>query len=148
MTQTLKNSSKAFKRLLRAASRRTFIRRFFGAIAGAGAVSAGAATLASEAQAAAPRAAMPGERRAIDPYLGEIMMTGFNFAPVGWTLCDGQLLTIASNSALFSLLGTTYGGDGRTTFGLPDLRGRVPMHHGSGPGLTPRVIGERGAPKK
>lgn len=71
-------------------------------------------------------------------------MFGFNWAVRGWANCDGQLLPIAQNSALFSLLGTTYGGDGRTTFGLPDMRGRVPMHHGNGPGLTPRRIGERG----
>jgi len=79
-----------------------------------------------------------------DPTIGEITMFGGNFAPRSWALCDGQLLPIASNSALFSILGTTYGGDGRTTFGLPDLRGRVPMHAGSGPGLTPRSLGEKG----
>lgn len=63
-----------------------------------------------------------------EPFLAEIRMVGFNFAPRGWALCDGQLLPINQNQALFSLLGTTYGGDGRTTFALPDLRGRVPMH--------------------
>ena len=68
-------------------------------------------------------------------------MFGGNFAPRGWALCDGQLLTISGNQALFSLLGTIYGGDGRTTFGLPELRGRAPMHKGTGPGLTPRNIG-------
>jgi len=66
-----------------------------------------------------------------------------NFAPSGWALCDGQLLAISQNDALFSLLGTIYGGDGRTTFGLPDLRGRLPMHTGSGPGLTPRNLGQK-----
>jgi microcystin-dependent protein len=68
-----------------------------------------------------------------------------NFAPQGWAFCDGQLLSVASNNALFSLLGTIYGGDGRTTFGLPDLRGRIPIHAGSGtgPGLTPRPLGAR-----
>lgn len=65
-----------------------------------------------------------------------------NFAPRGWALCDGSLLAISTNTALFSILGTTYGGDGRTTFALPDLRGRLPMHPGNGPGLTPRVLGE------
>ncbi len=80
---------------------------------------------------------------ATDPFLGEIQAFGFNFAPRGWAKCDGQLLQIATNTALFSLLGTIYGGDGRTTFALPDLRGRVPMHHGTGPGLTNRVIGAR-----
>ncbi|AUS07266.1 phage tail protein [Tamlana carrageenivorans] len=66
-----------------------------------------------------------------------------NFAPRGWAFCDGQLLAISQNQALFSLLGTTYGGDGRTTFALPDLRGRVPMHAGNGPGLTPRTQGAK-----
>lgn len=78
-----------------------------------------------------------------EPFIGEIRLFGFNFAPRGWALCDGQLLDIASHSALFSLLGTTYGGDGRTTFGLPDLRGRVAVHKGSGPGLTTRNMGQK-----
>ena len=76
-------------------------------------------------------------------YIGEIRMFGGNFAPRNWALCDGQLLAISQNSALFSILGTTYGGDGRTTFGLPDLRGRIPMHPGNGPGLTPRQLGQK-----
>ncbi|MEJ8562107.1 tail fiber protein [Yoonia sp. GPGPB17] len=79
----------------------------------------------------------------MEPFIAQIMLFGGNFAPRGWAFCDGQLLPIASNSALFSILGTTYGGDGRTSFGLPDLRGRVPMHAGTGPGLTPRQIGQR-----
>ena len=66
-----------------------------------------------------------------------------NFAPRSFAMCDGQLLAVSQNEALFSLLGTIYGGDGRTTFGLPDLRGRVPIHFGNGPGLTPRSIGSR-----
>ena len=70
-------------------------------------------------------------------------MFGGNFAPRGWALCDGQLLSISQNDALFSIIGTIYGGDGRTTFGLPDLRGRVPMHSGNGPGLTPRPLGQK-----
>jgi len=77
-----------------------------------------------------------------DPILGEIKMVGFNFAPRGYAFCEGQLLPINQNSALFSLLGTTYGGDGRTTFALPDLRGRFPMHAGNGPELTNRPMGE------
>jgi microcystin-dependent protein len=77
-----------------------------------------------------------------EPFLGEIRMVGFNFAPRGWALCNGQLMSIAQNTALFSLLGTTYGGNGQTTFALPDLRGRAPLHQGQGPGLTPRTIGE------
>jgi microcystin-dependent protein len=78
-----------------------------------------------------------------EPFLGEIIMFGGNFAPRGWAFCDGQLLAINSYTALFSILGTMYGGDGRTTFGLPDLRGRVPMHKGNGPGLTPRNLGQK-----
>ncbi|MDH3530890.1 MAG: tail fiber protein [Acidobacteriota bacterium] len=80
----------------------------------------------------------------MDPFLGQIQAFGFNFAPRGWALCNGQLLPIAQNTALFSLLGTTYGGDGRTTFNLPDLRGRVSLHYGSGPGLSTRPIGQKG----
>lgn len=80
----------------------------------------------------------------MDPFLGEIIMFGGNFAPRGWALCDGQLLPISQYSALFSILGTTYGGDGRTTFALPDLRGRVSMHPGHGPGLSNRRLGEKG----
>jgi microcystin-dependent protein len=79
----------------------------------------------------------------MDPYIGEIRMFAGNFAPRGWAFCNGQLLAIAQNTALFSLLGTMYGGDGRTNFALPDLRGRVPMHFGQGPGLTPRTQGEQ-----
>ena len=81
--------------------------------------------------------------KAQEPFIGEIVMFAGNFAPRGWALCDGQLLPIAQNTALFSILGTTYGGDGRTTFGLPDLRGRVAMHAGNGPGLTNRPLGQK-----
>jgi len=76
------------------------------------------------------------------PFLGEIELYGFNFTPRGFASCNGQLLPIAQNTALFSLLGTIYGGDGRTTFGLPDLRGRTPMHFGQGAGLSNRSIGQ------
>lgn len=76
--------------------------------------------------------------------IGEIRMFGGNFAPRSWALCDGQLLSINQNQALFSILGTTYGGDGRTTFGLPDMRGRVSMGEGHGPGLTNRRLGAKG----
>jgi len=79
-----------------------------------------------------------------DPFIGEIKMVGFNFAPRGWTFCNGQLLPISQNTALFSILGTTYGGDGRTTFGMPNLQGRSPMGAGRGPGLTQRRLGESG----
>jgi microcystin-dependent protein len=80
----------------------------------------------------------------MDPFLGQIQPFGFSFAPRAWAKCDGQLLPIASYSALFSLLGTTFGGDGRTTFGLPDLRGRSIVHTGHGPGLSTISWGERG----
>ncbi|MGZ8186418.1 MAG: phage tail protein, partial [Methylobacter sp.] len=79
-----------------------------------------------------------------EPFIAEIKMFGGNFAPRGYAFCNGQLLSIAQNTALFSLLGTTYGGDGKTTFGLPNLQGRIPMHPGNGAGLTPRVLGEQG----
>jgi len=79
-----------------------------------------------------------------EPFLGEIRLVAFTFAPRGWAFCHGQLLPISQHTALFSLLGTIYGGDGRTTFALPDLRGRVPIGAGTGPGLTPRSLGERG----
>ncbi len=78
-----------------------------------------------------------------EPFIGEIRMFAGNFAPRGWAFCDGQLLAVSGNDELFSLLGTIYGGDGRTTFGLPDLRGRLPMHTGDGHGLTPRPIGSK-----
>src|ERR1041385_1895796 len=76
------------------------------------------------------------------PFLGAICMFGFNFAPRGWAFCNGQILSIAQNTALFSLLGTTYGGNGQTTFALPDLRGRVPVGTGQGPGLPSIQLGE------
>lgn len=77
-----------------------------------------------------------------DPYVGEIRAFGFNFAPRDWAQCNGQLLQIRQNTALFSILGTNYGGDGKNTFGLPDLRGRAPLNAGEGPGLTWRELGE------
>ena len=78
-----------------------------------------------------------------EPFIAQVMMFGGNFAPRGWAFCDGQLLPISQNTALFSLIGTFYGGDGRTTFALPDLRGRFPMHEGQGAGLSSRVQGAR-----
>ena len=77
-----------------------------------------------------------------DPFLGEVRMFGGSFAPRGWWACNGQLLSIAENDALYSLLGTTYGGDGITTFGLPDLLGRAPIHQGQGPGLSNYTLGQ------
>lgn len=75
--------------------------------------------------------------------IGEVILFAGNFAPRGWALCNGQLLSVSQNQALFSILGTTYGGDGRTTFGLPDLRGRVAISQGTGPGLSTRKLGAR-----
>jgi len=83
-------------------------------------------------------------RNGSDDYIGQIVWGGWNFAPRGSTMCNGQLLAASSNEALFSLLGTTYGGDGRTTFGIPEMRGRVAVHAGRGPGLTNRQLGETG----
>ncbi|MCP3919602.1 MAG: phage tail protein [bacterium] len=79
----------------------------------------------------------------MEPFIGQIIQFAGNFAPRKWALCDGSLLSISQYQALFSILGTTYGGDGRTTFALPDLRGRFAMHPGSGPGLTTRHLGEK-----
>lgn len=79
-----------------------------------------------------------------EPFLAEIRIFAGNFAPRGWAFCNGQLLPIAQNTALFSLIGTYYGGDGRTTTALPNLQGRAPMHPGRGPGLTSRRLGEKG----
>src|SRR6476620_8781662 len=80
----------------------------------------------------------------MDPFVAEIRIFPFNFAPKGWAWCDGQLLPISQNTALFSLLGTTYGGDGKSNFALPDLQGSAPMHPGQGPGLSLHDLGETG----
>lgn len=80
----------------------------------------------------------------MDPFLAEIRIFPFNFAPKGWAWCDGQLLPLSQNTALFSLLGTTYGGNGKSNFALPDLQGRTPMHPGQGPGLSLHDLGETG----
>ena len=79
-----------------------------------------------------------------DPFVAEIRIFPFNFAPMGWAWCNGQIVPIRQNTALFSLLGTTYGGDGKSTFALPDLQGRAPMHPGQGQGLSPHDLGETG----
>lgn len=78
----------------------------------------------------------------MDPFVGEIRILGFSFAPVDWAYCDGQQMPISQYQALFAILGTTFGGNGTTTFGLPNMQGNAPMHWGSGPGLTPRTLGE------
>lgn len=82
--------------------------------------------------------------QATDPFLGQLMLVPYNFAPRGWAFCNGQILAIVQHTALFSLLGTTYGGNGQTTFALPDLRGRVPMGAGQGPGLSDYSLGQQG----
>src|SRR3981081_953895 len=84
---------------------------------------------------------------AIEPFIASIFMFGGNFAPKGYAFCNGQLLSIAQNTALFSLLGTTYGGNGQTTFALPDFRGRVPIHAGQGPGLAAYLQGDSAGPE-
>ncbi|GJM23365.1 MAG: tail Collar domain-containing protein [Planctomycetota bacterium] len=101
-----------------------------------------AATLALASFSALAPEASPA-RFGNDPFIGEVALFAGNFPPRGWAFCDGQLLSIPQNSALFSILGTTYGGDGRSTFALPDLRGRVAVHPGTGPGLTTRKLGQR-----
>jgi microcystin-dependent protein len=100
--------------------------------------------LITAAMLLAPASALRPAEAAVDPLQGEIIMFAGNFAPRGWALCNGQILAVSQNAALFSLLGTTYGGDGRISFGLPDLRGRVAMHPGRGPGVTARRLGEKG----
>jgi len=101
-------------------------------------------TIAAALTGALMAVAAPSAQAGMDDYLGEIMTVGFNFCPRGTLEADGRLLPIAENTGLFALLGTMYGGDGRTTFALPDLRGRVVVGTGQGPGLTDRRQGERG----
>ncbi len=102
------------------------------------------AMLAVTAAIGSAIAFQPREAVASEPFLAEIRIFAGNFAPSGFAKCDGQLLPISQNTAVFSLIGTIYGGDGETTFALPDLRGRVPVHQGSGPGLQPIQLGQRG----
>jgi microcystin-dependent protein len=104
----------------------------------------GGVLLGTTAAAATLAGAVPASAMGEQPYYGEIRMFAGNFAPVGWHFCDGQLLSISEYDVLFQLIGTTYGGDGETTFAVPDLRGRVPVHRGQGPGTSPRLIGEMG----
>src|SRR5882724_7360050 len=78
-----------------------------------------------------------------EPFVGEIRMFGGNFAPAGWAFCQGQLMAISENETLFNLIGTTYGGDGQSTFGIPDLQGRIPIHMGTGGGLSNYQIGQK-----
>jgi microcystin-dependent protein len=117
-------------------TRRSLLKRLTGVVAGS--------FLAGPLQALLGRAtpAAAGTLSSGDPFVGEIILAGFNYAPLGYARCDGQLLPISQNTALFSLLGITYGGDGQSTFALPDLNGRVPIGAGQGPGLTNRYLGE------
>ena len=101
------------------------------------------ATGAADAALLIAAAPLPALAQASDPFLGQVMCAGFNFEPRGWAELNGQLLSIAQNTALFALLGTQYGGNGQTTFALPDMRGRAMLHAGQGPGLTLRDQGER-----
>ncbi len=96
------------------------------------------------AAVASPALAAPRQVTGGSPYVGEIMLFAGNFAPQGWAFCDGSLQSIAQNTTLFFLLGTTYGGDGQTTFALPDLRGRAPRHYHQGPGLSNYALGQLG----
>jgi microcystin-dependent protein len=80
----------------------------------------------------------------MDSYIGQIMLFGFDYAPYGWAICDGRLMSINDHEALYSVIGTTYGGDGKTSFALPDLRGRFPIHIGQGPGLRDYALGQKG----
>jgi microcystin-dependent protein len=127
---TVKNDSK---------SRRGFLQKVTNLIGGT-AIFAAAANLFTSSESKAKSLPLAGT----EDFTGTIDMVGFGFAPRDWATCDGQLLAISTNTALFSLIGTTYGGDGRTTFQLPDLRGRVPIGRGSGPGLSNYNWGQTG----
>jgi microcystin-dependent protein len=127
--------------------RRGFLGRLLGAIASGFVLAKPATALERATPGAEPneqqaRSTSPLSTLDADPWLGEIALVPFSYAPKNWALCNGQLLPISQNATLFSLIGTTYGGDGQTTFGLPDLRGRAPIHQGQGIGLSVRVIGE------
>ena len=98
---------------------------------------------ASAALACLTGAIAPASAQDTEPFIAQVIWLPYTFCPLGWTAAQGQLLSIASNTALFSLIGTTYGGDGRTTFALPDLRGRAVMGDDQGPGLSPRTLGEK-----
>ena len=127
---TVKNDSK---------SRRGFLQKVTNLIGGT-AIFAAAANLFTSSESKAKSLPLAGA----EDFIGSIEMVGFNFAPRGWATCQGQLLAISSYSALFSLLGTTFGGDGITTFALPDFRGRMPIGHGNGPGLPSYNWGQKG----
>ena len=125
-------------------SRRGFFGKVAAALGGAGLLGG----VFGSVDARAETSATGGMASQDESMIGTIAMFGGNFAPQNWAFCNGQLLPISSNTALFSILGTTYGGDGRSTFALPDLRGRVPMGVGQGSGLTPRTLGENGGAER
>ena len=118
--------------------RRSFLRKLAGVVAGTAALGGFTNLFAKKTYSGTELSAFASP----EPYLGSISMVGFNYAPRGWALCFGQLIAISQNTALYSLLGSRFGGDDRTVFRIPDLRGRVPMGFGDGPGLTPRVLGQ------
>lgn len=101
-------------------------------------------TIAAMAGASSLAVSAPAWAQVDDRYIGQMMQVGFNFCPAGWASAEGQIVAIAQNTALFSLLGTTYGGNGQTTFALPDLRGRMAINQGSGAGLSPYSLGQTG----
>ena len=127
----------------KSSGRRSFLARAIGLVAGTtvfgGAMKALAKTAGEQSSLAG---GSPKQVDFANPALGQIIMFAGNYAPAGWAICDGTLLSISQNTALFSILGTTYGGDGKSTFGLPDMRGRVPIGTGQGSGLSNRLLGE------
>jgi len=125
-----------------ASNRRRFLAKAIGVIAGTSLFGGAAKLVAQVVKGNSVSTTGPKQIADTTPYLGEILLFAGNFAPTGWALCDGSLLTISQNQALFSILGTTYGGDGRTNFALPDLRGRVPVGAGQGAGLSNYVEGQ------
>lgn len=125
-------------------ARKRFLTKSLALIAGLSFFPALAKAMSNTGKNAGTQNSTPPTIQSENPFIGEIQLVAFNFAPIGWALCDGQLLSISQNTALFSLLGTTYGGDGITNFALPDLRGRVPIHSGQGNGLSGYVIGQSG----
>jgi microcystin-dependent protein len=130
------------------ANRRRFLAKALGVLAGTSLIGGVAKAFAQIGQKTIASNGGQKQVAGTDAYLGEIMMFAGNFAPTGWAYCDGSLLLISSNEALFSLLGTNYGGDGVTHFALPDFRGRVPVGYGSGPGLSSYAVGQSGGEEK
>ena len=121
--------------------RRSFLTKVLGVLAGTSLIGGAGRLMAQSVKKNTVSGTGPKQVADTTPYIGEILLFAGNFAPVGWALCDGQLLAINQNQALFSILGTTYGGDGTTNFALPDLRGRVPIGFGQGTGLSNYIQG-------